>query len=51
MENLIKKIYDLTKSETIRGLANKCKTEKQLLTSIQNLRLSKAINRFKNYGK
>tara|TARA_R100000654_G_scaffold35452_1_gene60905 strand:- start:2946 stop:3104 length:159 start_codon:yes stop_codon:yes gene_type:complete len=49
MENLKKIVFDITESETIRGLANKCKTEKQLLKLIQNLKIGKALkNKFKN---
>ena len=45
MKNLIKKVYEITNSETIRGLANRCKTEKQLLNLIHFINASKALKK------
>ncbi len=45
MNNLIKKIYDITESEIIRSLANKCKTEKQLLKLIHLINVSKILKK------
>lgn len=43
MKHLKKIVFETTKSELIRSLANKCKTEKQLSILIKNLRISKAL--------
>tara|TARA_R100000426_G_scaffold52314_1_gene37937 strand:+ start:127 stop:279 length:153 start_codon:yes stop_codon:yes gene_type:complete len=45
MENLLKKVYEITNSETIRSLANRCKTEKQLLKLIFFINASKALKK------
>ena len=43
MDNLRKIVFEITKSETARSLANQCKTEKQLLKLILNIKISKAL--------
>ena len=43
MDNLRKIIFEISDSEIVRSLANQCKTEKQLLKLILNIKISKAL--------
>ena len=47
MDNLRKIVFEISESETIRSLANKCKTEKQLLKLITNIKIAKALKKIK----
>jgi len=43
MDNLRKIVFEISDSEIVRSLANQCKTEKQLLKLILNIKISKAL--------
>tara|TARA_R110000764_G_scaffold197914_1_gene283158 strand:- start:26 stop:169 length:144 start_codon:yes stop_codon:yes gene_type:complete len=43
MQELINKINEITDSELIKGLARRCKTEKQLIILLRNIMALRAL--------